>query len=140
MPPPIDFLFDTSLCGPPLLPGGTAPKLECTLPAYSSNVCKPQELERFRLAKPSPPSFPAGEPPELQDPGFLRVELQTELCVRLSLKAHHEVIRIAHDVHLTLRLLPPPLTDPEVEHVVQVDVGHQGADDSTLGRSFLHRV
>jgi hypothetical protein len=41
------------------------------------------------------------------------------------LEADHEVIRIAQDDHVARGLAPSPALGPQVEDVVQVDVGEQ---------------
>lgn len=83
---------------------------------------------------------------------FVRVKLQGELRhalgqgqthrsrVLFELESHHEVIGVAHDIHVSARLLLPPGLDPQVEHVVQVDVREQGADDAALRRACGHFV
>ena len=42
-----------------------------------------------------------------------------------ALKPNDEVIREAYDHNLPVRPHPPPLLDPQVENVVQVDVRQQ---------------
>ena len=41
------------------------------------------------------------------------------------LKAGHNVIRVSQDDHVARGLAPSPPLGPEVEHIVQVDVGEQ---------------
>src|SRR6266545_4304139 len=53
------------------------------------------------------------------------------------LESHNEVIGKAHDHHVSARLLLPPPLDPEIEHVVQIEVGQQRADASALHRPYL---
>ena len=57
--------------------------------------------------------------------------------VRLSLKAHDEVVGIAHDHDATARLPASPLLDPEIEDVAQDDVGEERADARTLRRPLV---
>jgi hypothetical protein len=59
-------------------------------------------------------------------------------CVLFELKAQHHVIGVAHDVDFTPCVPLSPLLDPQIEHVMQVDIRHQGADPTPLRRSFLH--
>jgi len=47
------------------------------------------------------------------------------LCVSTTLKAHDEVVAVAHDDHVAARVASSPLLGPEVEDVVQVDVRKQ---------------
>src|SRR5688500_15501927 len=53
------------------------------------------------------------------------------------LETHDEVIRIAHDDDIAGRSRLSPSISPQVEHVVQVDVGQQRANASALYRTFL---
>jgi hypothetical protein len=46
--------------------------------------------------------------------------------VAFVLKAHDHIIGIAHDDDPAVGLSPSPLLGPEIENVVQVDVGEQG--------------
>ena len=47
--------------------------------AFAQMCVKPEEVERFRLALPRAARFADGEPPELDQPGLVRVQLQAEL-------------------------------------------------------------
>jgi hypothetical protein len=50
------------------------------------------------------------------------------ICV---LETHHKVVRVSHDDHSTSRLpLPPVVMDPQIQHIMQKDIGQQRADDS----------
>ena len=78
-----------------------------------------------------------GEPAELDQARLLGRQLQVELrepAAQLSQeplsvvsvsKAHDGVVGEPHDDHLATRVPAPPLLGPQVEHVVQVDVGEQ---------------
>ena len=67
-------------------------------------------------------------------PGFVRVQRQFELahslleivkerpCLMLMLKADDGVVRIADDDHVARRLCEAPAVDPQIEHIVQIDV------------------
>ncbi len=57
-----------------------------------------------------------------------------------ALEAQHEVIGIAHDRDPTARMATAPLMDPEVEDVVQEDVGQERADACSLRRSPIRFV
>ncbi len=79
-------------------------------------------------------SISGGEPTELDQPRFLRMQLQTELrepvaelgkeplSVFTMLKARHVVVGEPQEDHVPARVTPPPLVGPQVEHVMQVDV------------------
>ena len=49
--------------------------------------------------------------------------VQEALGVGMVLEADDEVVGIAHDDHIARGLVPSPALGPEVEGVVQVDVG-----------------
>jgi len=53
------------------------------------------------------------------------------------LEAKHEVVDVAHDDHVTARVLTPPCVCPQVEDVVKIDVRKEGADAPSLRRSVL---
>src|SRR4051794_17988670 len=48
--------------------------------------------------------------------------------IGLVLETDHDVIRVADDHHVARGLAPSPALGPEVEHVVQVDVGQERRD------------
>src|ERR1700739_2342303 len=71
---------------------------------------------------------------EANQPGFVRVQRQFELAhsflefvkerpsLVLMLKADDGVVRVADEYQVARRLGTTPTMDPEIEHVVQVDV------------------
>src|SRR6202021_2263893 len=86
---------------------------------------------------------------ELDQAGLVRIERQRELLeplahivpetpgVSLVLEADDNVISIAHENHVARGLVPSPALGPEVEHVVQVDVGEQRRDYRSLPRPLF---
>ena len=64
---------------------------------------------------------------------MLRVEEQCR--EHLVLEASHHIIGIPHEDDGARGLAPTPLLRPEVEDVVQVDVGQQRGHNPTLGSS-----
>ena len=74
---------------------------------------------------------------ELDQAGLVRIERQRELLQPLAhripetpgvspvLKPNDDVVGIAHDDHVAGSLAPSPAFGPEIEGVVQVDVGEQ---------------
>ncbi len=76
-------------------------------------------------------------PPELDQPGLVGVQLQTELResltkvgkepprVLLVLEAGDNVVRKTHNDHVAVREATSPLLHPQVEDVVQVHVREQ---------------
>src|SRR5512144_1569871 len=123
---------------PELLPqpftNGVPQDEEGPCPARSTDVREAEEGEGFRLAEVSGLALARRETPEFDDPGLLRMQLQPELLqtlpklvqkslvLRAMLEAHHGVVGIADDDHLAAGTSPPPLVDPQVVDVVQIDV------------------
>ena len=52
-------------------------------------------------------------------------------------EADDDVVCVAHDDHVARSVPPSPAFGPEIEHVVQVDVGEQRRDYRPLPRSRL---
>jgi len=79
------------------------------------------------------------------------MERQTERCEpvaqigqeplgrRTVLDSDDDIIRIPHDDHIAAGLRRSPRSDPQIEHVVQVDVGQKGANAPTLDGPYLTR-
>src|SRR5712691_84883 len=115
-----------------------APQREPSRSRLPADVREAEERERLGPAEAPPPAVLGGEPPELDQARLLGVELQVEpgetlhqvrvepLGVGAVLKADNDVVSEAHDDHITVGLPVPPLPGPQVEGVVQVDVGEQG--------------
>src|SRR3954447_4112081 len=109
-------------------------ELEPSVLVLRANVREAQKLERLGLAVAAPGPMLGGEPPELDQPRLVRMQLQTEhrepfakigkeaLGLVTMLKARHVVVGEPHENHVPARVAPPPLVGPQIEHVVQVDV------------------
>lgn len=104
------------------------------VPLLRTDVREAEEIERLRLPQAtSLPSF-GGVCAEFEQSRFLGVQFQTKLReslreirpeslgIRLDLESQHDVIRVAHDNDVAARLLPTPCVDPQVKHVVEIDV------------------
>jgi hypothetical protein len=52
------------------------------------------------------------------------------------LESYDEVVRETDEDHIALCLHLPPLLDPQVEQVVQVDIGQQRTDAPALSRPY----
>src|ERR1700678_87885 len=121
------------------------------VPILPADMREAKEVEGLRLAFPS--SFPVlfGIPPELDPARLFRVQLQSELpqpffqalaktvCVRTPLEAEDDVVRIAEDDHLASRTLLAPDVHPEIEHIVEIDIGKERRNHRPL-RSTRLRV
>src|SRR5260370_24442427 len=87
---------------------------------------------------------------EFQKSRFLRMQLQMELPhslgefhtkligIRLFLKAQHDIISESHHDHVAVRTLLTPHPDPQVEHVMKIDVCQERRSTPALGRPFFH--
>jgi hypothetical protein len=83
-------------------------------------------------------------PAELQQARLVPMQFQSELLEPLAqcfpesprigfvFKADNQIIGIAHEDHFAFGLSSPPLLVPQVEYVVQVDIGKQWRNHCTL--------
>jgi len=111
--------------------------LEPALPGPSADMSEAKKIERFRFAAPELGTLRRCEAAERDQPGLLRMQCQRKLrqplahhvekasAVGLVLEADHHVVRITHDHHVASSLAPSPACRPEIEDVVQVDVGQK---------------
>ena len=116
---------------------------------FAQMCVKPRNSNVSGLPRPRASPVLGGEPPELDQPRLLGVQLQAELrepCAKIGqeplgvipvLEAHHEVVGEAHDDHVTARVPTPPLVGPQVEDVVQVDVRKQRRNRRPLRSALL---
>jgi hypothetical protein len=119
-------------------------------PFLRADMRKAQEIERLRFPFSTPLPIFDRIRTELQKSRLLGMQLQVELPhslgefrlklvgIRFALESNHNVIRESHHDNVAMRPLPTPRLDPQVEHVVQVDVSQQRQGTATLGRPFLH--
>lgn len=115
------------------------------LPAASADVRKPQKIERFRFAQSTPGSPSRCMAAKFEQTRLLRMQLQTKLfhplpqCFQKAagfpfvLEAGDDVVGLSdkhsHQDDFPPGLLASPAVRPEVEHVVQVDIGQHRRDD-----------
>jgi hypothetical protein len=91
-----------------------------------------------------------GEDPSELDPArFIWMEVQPELSQPLPvilqeavgfgtmLEPEHIVIRVSNDNHVALRTLLAPSVHPEVEYLMQIDIGKQRRNHRTLRSTHL---
>src|SRR5712692_3951906 len=119
------------------------------LPVSPTDVSETEKVEGFRTSLPTQSPSLGGIAPEFNQARFLWVEFQTELrhallqfqqqprSVFSMLKPQHGVVSIADDNHVARCFRPPPLVYPEVEDVMQVEIGQGRRNHRTLGRPFL---
>lgn len=120
---------------------------ELALPGLAAAMREAQEVEGLRFVLSLAASVVPGVAPELDQPRLVGVQLQPELAQPLchrALEAHgvvaelepgNPIVGVAHDDHVTPGIVPPPLLDPQVQRVVQVDVGQQRTDAAALHRT-----
>ena len=134
---PPQLLLDFLELGPHAVPPGFPLEQKFAPAAAAADMGEPQEIEGLRFAEPAPLAPCRSKAAELDQAGFVRMELQSELLeprshriektasVVFILKAQHQIVGVAHDDHVAGSLAPSPAFGPEVEDVVQVDVGKQ---------------
>src|SRR5438128_2169873 len=127
---------------------------ELPLPRLPATVREAEKVEA--LGSPVAPASPVGrrEAAELDEARLVGMQRQPELREPLAqlgeellrllpmLESHDEVIGEAHDHDISARLLLPPPLDPEIEHVVQIEVGtvQGGSISPLLANLYLHYV
>src|SRR5437867_4327516 len=124
---------------------------EATRPLPRATVREAEEVEGLGLPVAPPSSILVGKLAKLDEARLAGMQLQAEpaeplaqlgqdpLGILAMLESHDEVIGKPHDDGVAVGLrLPPPL-DPEVEHIVQVEVGQQRADAPALDRTGVGR-
>src|SRR5712691_9595621 len=134
---PPQLLLDLLELGPHAVAPGVPFDLELVPACLAADEGEAQEVEGLRLAEPTPLAVFRRKASELDQPGLLGVKRQRKLFqslaqrvqkapgVALVLEADNEVVGIAHDDHVAGGLVPSPVVGPQVEHIVQVDVGEQ---------------
>ena len=113
----------------------------------AANEGEAQEVEGFRFAETPLLSLGRREAAKLQQPGLDWMQRQRELLepfthrvpeapgVGLVLEPDDDVVGVPHDDHVALGLPLSPAVCPQIEHIVQVDVGQQRRYHRTLTRS-----
>src|SRR5882672_6962841 len=111
---------------------------------------KAEKVERLRLPFSTPLPLVDRMRTELQQPRFLGMQLQVELVhafrkfrpkligIRLAVKSNHDVVRKAHHDDIAVGPLLTPRLDPQIEHVMEINVGQKRRGTAALGRPFLH--
>src|SRR5260370_28685612 len=115
----------------------------------ATDVREAKKIECLRLPLPAPFPIVGCKVAKLDQPRFLGMQSQLELGeslhqilvkplgVRPVLKSNDEIISKSDDDYVTSRFCLSPLVHPEIEHIVQKDVGHQRRSTSALRRSFF---
>src|SRR6266511_4669519 len=144
MPACLELVFDLLELGPHPLGDRDAPEPEPPAPGLPADVREAQEVERLRLSEPVRLAVRGGEPPELDQASLVGMQLQGELRdpvakiveellgVTSMLEPDHEVVRPAHDDHVTACVASPPLPGPLVQHIMEVHACEQRRRRSSL--------
>src|ERR1700680_1317881 len=119
-------------------------------PLLYADMRKTEKVERLRLPFSTPLPLVDRMRTELQKSRFLGMQLQVELLhtfrefrpqligIRLAVKSNHDVVRKTHPDDIAVRPLLTPRLDPQVEHVMEINVGQQRRGTAALGRPFFH--
>src|SRR5580658_1412950 len=125
-------------------------RIHSIAPLLHADVGKAEKVERLRLPFSTPLPVWDRKRSKLQQSRFLGMQFQVELLhsfgefspkligLRFVPESNHDVVRKTQDDDITVRPLLPPCLDPQVEHVMKVDVRQERRGTSALGRSFLH--
>src|SRR5215207_1136539 len=137
MQPPSQLLLDLRELRPHAVAPGFSAEQELALPRPAADEGEAQEGEGLRLAETTPGALDRREAAELDQAGLVRMQRQREPLqplahrvpeapgVGLMLEAEYEIIGVAHDDHVARGLTPSPALGPQIEDVVQVDVGEE---------------
>src|SRR5215471_16968491 len=124
---------------------------ELAVSGLAAIVRKAQKVEGLRATLPGSCSARGGEPPELDQPGLALVDRQAELLqpisqcreellpIRFLLAADRQVVRISTDDDLPGCVMSTPVVYPQVDSIVEEDIGQDWADPRSLRRPDLHR-
>src|SRR5260370_2030351 len=132
---------------PHAVASGLPLKLEVAAARSTTDEGEAQEREGFRLSKPAQFAIVRSKAAELNQASLVRVERQCKFpkpvihrikeatCVALMLKADHQIVGISHDDHVAPGLLPSPVLSPNVQALMQVDIGQARANRRALACS-----
>ena len=143
---PAQTLLDLLQLRPHAVASALALQKEAASARFAADEGEAEEVEGLRLAKASLLAIGRCEAAELDKTGPVRVQRQRECRqsvahrlgeaagVRLVLEAEDCVVGVAYDDHVAPRLAPSPAFGPQVEDIVQVDVGQQRRNRRSLPR------
>src|SRR5438445_7620114 len=133
------LLLDTAPRQLQPIPTGRAPKRERAPPSAAADVREPEEVERLRFTKTPLVTPSCRVSTELDQACLVRMHRQPELLharaylgqeslgIVLSLETDHAVVGVTNNNHVPAGVAVSPLLRPQVEDVMQVNVGqHRG--------------
>lgn len=145
MHPPLQLFLDSLQLGTHPVSASLPFKLECASSGAPTDVGKSEKVERLRFAKTSFGSMFNRIAAKLNQPGLVRMQRQCKLLQPLShirekasgidlmLKTDNTIVGIAHNDDVTLSMVASPPVCPEVEDVMEIDVGQQGRYNPPCG-------
>src|SRR5467141_2161004 len=118
-------------------------------PLLHADMRKAQEVERLRFPFSTPLPLIDRIRTELQKSRLVGMQHQVELLhafrefrpellgIRLAVKSNHDVVRKTHPDDIAVRPLLTPRLDPQIEYLVEVNVGQPRRCTATLGRPLV---
>ncbi len=134
---PMELLLDFFKLGSHPLADRLALHHKAPIPVLPADVRESQKIECFGFPFSSLYPVQFGKSPELNPARLIWVQFQPELsqsflkideetiCVGPILKTDYVIVGISHHHNVTLRALLTPGIYPEVEYVMQIDIGEQ---------------
>jgi len=119
------------------------------LPCFRTAVRETEEVEGVGLPLATLPPLLGRVAAKAEQSRFVGMQFQAELCKATAqrvekplgfmpmLESNDEIIRKAHHDHIPARFAASPSLNPQIKHIVQVEVGQQRTDTTTLYRSHL---
>jgi hypothetical protein len=104
---------------------------------------KTQKVEAVGLSLAALASVFLRLPPELNQACLLRVKFQPKagqpfpklahkpFPIFPAIESYNEIIGKPHHDHIPACFAPPPLSNPKIERIVQIDIGQKRTNDST---------
>jgi len=124
---------------------------EEALARFAADEGEAQEVEGLRFTQAPPLAVRRRVAAEFDQTSLVRMQCQRKFPqpfahrlpeapgVRLVLETDDDVVGVPHDDHVARGLPPSPEVGPEIEPVVQVDVGQQRRDHRSLPRPPVAR-
>jgi hypothetical protein len=108
-----------------------------SVPCLAADVDKTEKGERLRFPLSALPPSLGRISTEFQQTRFLGIQFQAELLhtllqffpelfgSRFLLKAHHTIVRVPYEDDILAGSFPSPCLDPQIQRVMEIDVGQQ---------------
>ena len=131
------FFLDGSQLGPHPVPARLPLELEEAPSGVATDVNETKERERLRFAKATLRSIHGRKAAELDHASLARMQRERELLhpllqvgmkalgVSLVLKAHDNIVGVAHEDNAAVSVVLTPPLRPQIEYIMEVDVRQQ---------------